>query len=220
MRQSHTAPSPAAATARERIVAAAARVWAADPSAPLDAIATAAGVGRATLHRHFAGRAALVRTAALDGIAALEAALDAAALDTRAPADALEAAVSVLVHAGDRLHFVLYAAESLDDADVADAERRVDARLVPVLARALDAGVLHAELPAAWHFRAIEALAYAAWTAVARQELAARDASSLVFETILRGLGGPSVPARTATTATGPLGRRRGATGARCGTGA
>ncbi|MFO0230533.1 TetR family transcriptional regulator, partial [Gemmatimonas sp.] len=67
-------------SARDRIVEAAATVWAADPSATLDVVAQRAGVGRATLHRHFPSRAALIRTAALEGIAALAAALDAATL--------------------------------------------------------------------------------------------------------------------------------------------
>ncbi|WP_345780906.1 helix-turn-helix domain-containing protein, partial [Gemmatimonas sp.] len=46
-------------SARDRIVEAAATVWAADPSATLDVVAQRAGVGRATLHRHFPSRAAL-----------------------------------------------------------------------------------------------------------------------------------------------------------------
>jgi AcrR family transcriptional regulator len=174
----------------DRIVGAAIRVWGADPSASLDVVAREAGVGRATLHRHFASRADLLRAATLDGVAVLLRALDDAGLEAHDPARALDAALDALVGVGDRLHFVLVAAELAEDAELAEAEAIVDARLLPVIERALAAGVLRAELPSAWLFRAMEALVYAAWTAVARGEVARLDAPALLRSTVLRGLGG------------------------------
>jgi AcrR family transcriptional regulator len=52
--------------AGERIVAAARRVLADDPTLPMAAVATAAGVSRATLHRHFRTRAELLAAAGVE----------------------------------------------------------------------------------------------------------------------------------------------------------
>jgi AcrR family transcriptional regulator len=174
---------------RDRIVAAATRVWSVDPSAALDVIATEAAVGRATLHRYFPARADLLRAAVVEGIVALDQALEQAALPHQAPRDALATMTAILVRFGDRLHFVLVAAELVGDPAVSEAEARVDARLRRVLDEAVAHGVLRANVPDAWRFRAIEALVYAAWTAVAAGELAPLDAPGLVFDTMIRGLG-------------------------------
>jgi AcrR family transcriptional regulator len=177
------------ASNRARIIAAATAVWSQDPSAPLEAIAAEAGVGRATLHRYFPARADLLRAAAIEGITALDAALDQAQLPDRSHHDALVTMVEILVRFGDQLHFVLVAGELLGDPDVTAAEHQVDARLQLVLDAAVAAGVLRSDVPKAWRFRAIEALVYAAWTAVAGGELAPLDAPGLVYDTLIRGLG-------------------------------
>ena len=103
--------------------------------------------------------------------------------------DALVTMVEILVHFGDRLHFVLVAGELLGDPAITAAEAEVDARLQGVLDNAVVAGVLRSDVPRAWRFRAIEALVYAAWTAVAGGELAPLDAPGLVYDTLIRGLG-------------------------------
>ena len=182
-------------SARDRIVEATATVWAADPSATLDVVAQRAGVGRATLHRHFPSRAALIRTAALEGIAALTAALDAAALGQRKPAEALDALINILVPFGDRLHFLLVTGELIDDPDLAAAEA-AESPPPKAMGEAAAAGVLRNDLPAAWRFRALEALLYAAWTAVAAGEIARLEAPELVRDTFRRGFGTtPASPA-------------------------
>lgn len=174
---------------RARIIASATSVWSQDPSAALETIAVDAGVGRATLHRYFPARADLLRAAAVEGIAALDGALVQAQLPARSHHDALVTMVEILVHFGDRLHFVLVAGELLGDPAITAAEAEVDARLQGVLDNAVAAGVLRSDVPRAWRFRAIEALVYAAWTAVAGGELAPLDAPGLVYDTLIRGLG-------------------------------
>jgi AcrR family transcriptional regulator len=183
------------ASSRDRIVAAAATVWAADPSASLDTIAQSAGVGRATLHRHFPSRAALIRTAAFDGVAALASALDAAALSQREPAAALDALIGILVPFGDRLHFLLVTGDLIGDPELAAAEAVIDAPIRAVLDAAAAAGVLRRDVPGVWRFRALEALLYAAWTAVAAGEIARLDAPQLVRDSFRRGFGtDPAAP--------------------------
>jgi AcrR family transcriptional regulator len=189
-------PDIARLAPRDRLLLAAAAVWAADPSASLDVVAQAAGVGRATLHRHFATRADLMRSAALDGIAALATALHAAALDSRPPAEAIDALIDLLVPFGERLHFLLVTGDLIDDAEVLAAESSVDAPIRRVLDAAVEAGVLRAGVPRAWLFRALEALLYAAWAAVAAGELARLDAPGLVRDAMRRGFGTTAAEAR------------------------
>ena len=173
--------------ARERILQAAATVWAADPSAPLEVIAQAAGVGRATLHRYFASRADLIRAAALTGIEALATALDAAMLSDKPAGDALDLLIDVLVPFGDRLHFLLVTGDLLTDPELAAAEAAIDAPIRRLLDAAATAGILRSDVPGAWRFRALESLLYAAWTAVAAGEIARLDAPQLVRDAFRRG---------------------------------
>lgn len=188
MKQNTTA-SIAPQSPRERILLAAATVWAADPSAPLDTIARAAGVGRATLHRHFPSRVDLLRTAALDGIDAMARAIADARLEACRPAEALDLLVDLLVPFGDRLHFLLVTGDLLADPELAAAEATIDAPIRRLLDAAAADGVLRAGVPSAWRFRALESLLYAAWTAVAAGEVARLEASALVRDAFRCGFG-------------------------------
>lgn len=178
---------PAKLAPRDRLLHAAATVWAANPSAPLETIAEAAGVGRATLHRHFPSRLELMRAAALHGMDALAAAIDVVTREPQPPEQALDALIEMLVPFGDRLHFLLVTGDLLGDEALTVAERAVDAPIRRVLDAAAATGALRSEVPAGWRFRALEALLYAAWTAVAEGSLARQDAAPLVRDAFRRG---------------------------------
>lgn len=173
---------------KARLLAAAARVWSRDPAAGLGAIAQAAGVGRATLHRYFPGRPDLLRQAGVAGLVALAEALE--GLDADLPPEAaLRALFQVLVPFGDRLHFLVVTPELEGDSQIQAAEARVDARVLPLLERCTKAGLLRADLPPGWRDAVLEALLYATWAAVARGEVAPLAAPGLLHETVMRGLG-------------------------------
>lgn len=174
---------------RDRLLRAAASVWAADPSASLDAVALAAGVGRATLHRHFPTRVDLVRAAALEGLTALAEAVETVTATADAPGARLDALIDALVPFGDRLHFLLVTQELLGDATVRRAEAQIDGPIRQLLDDAASARDLRADVPSGWRFRALEALLYAAWTAVAEGAVARLDAPGLVREAFRRGFG-------------------------------
>jgi hypothetical protein len=138
-----------------------------------------------------------MRSAALDGIAALGAAIEQAQLDTLHPNAALDALIDVLVPFGDHLHFLLVTGDLIGDADVSAAEAQVDAPIRAVLDRAAADGVLRVDVPSAWRFRTLEALLYAAWIGVADGELARLDAPGLVRDAYRRGLGPATTTAPT-----------------------
>ncbi|MDX2182588.1 MAG: TetR/AcrR family transcriptional regulator [Gemmatimonadaceae bacterium] len=171
------------------IVAAATQCWAADPSATLDDVATIAGVGRATLHRHFpGGRIDLLHACATEGIRALDEALTAAEVDAAPPATAIDLLIDVLVQSGHRLHFLLVVDLSQDD-DIERAEQQINARIQAILDRATTQGLLRRDVSRVWRFRVLEALVYAGWTAIANGEIAPLDAPVLVRDSLYRGFG-------------------------------
>lgn len=196
--------APLRPSAADAILQAATALLAADPAATMDAVAAAAGVGRATLFRHHASREALLRavaTRALDRLSGRIGALEAAGATPIAFADLLD----VLVGAGGELRFLLAHPALESDPSIATAVRAIDLRIVPFVVAAQHAGVLRADLPFAWVWRATEALVYQAWAAVQDGTLAAADAAAIVRQTVLGGLGGPtaatalSQPARAAS---------------------
>src|SRR5881392_2096674 len=74
-------------------------------TATMDEVARAAGISRATLHRQFAGRDALVRALEELGIAACESALDRARLDEGPAADAWRRLIREVEPSAPRLAF-------------------------------------------------------------------------------------------------------------------
>lgn len=186
-----------AARNREAILDAAARVLGADPAAGVDAIATEAGVNRATLYRHFGSRD--------DIVAALR---DEAAEQGR---EFVAQAVDGLVGDGDR-HLL----EIFDDlvwASIQDATRyrqlmvtdprradEVTASFVEVseaiVRRGQERGDLIADLPAALVSRQLIALVLATVRAVDEGVTTPEDAANGVRR-LLAGLRAPTAAART-----------------------
>jgi TetR/AcrR family transcriptional regulator, mexCD-oprJ operon repressor len=127
------------------IVDAAMGVLAEHPRASMQEIAAAAGLHRATVHRHFATRDDLVRAVrerALDDFAAL---VNDEELADLSPALALEELTRRALELGDRDR-VYRVTASFDDV----SDRRTDVLLAPlvgIVARAHEAGAVRTDLP-------------------------------------------------------------------------
>jgi AcrR family transcriptional regulator len=174
---------------RDKIVSSAQALLARNPGATTIELAAAAGVGRATLHRYFPSRTALVRAAGLDAMVRLSRDLR-RAVRVKEPARAsLARIIGVLVAHGASLHFLLVAADLFDDPKLARAERAIDRLVDPVFERAIRKKVLRRDLDPVWLDAAVEGLIYAAWSAVADGRVAADDAPRLVLDALLRGFG-------------------------------
>jgi AcrR family transcriptional regulator len=124
------------------ILDAAARVFSAEGAgANLASVATAAGVGRATLYRYYANREALLDALAADATADIVRRLADAGLERAGVEEAVERILRALVTVGDR-----YAALLTDHERVGAALPKIAAPIHAVLVRGVQTGALRDDL--------------------------------------------------------------------------
>ncbi|MFJ4921141.1 TetR/AcrR family transcriptional regulator [Streptomyces sp. NPDC088725] len=133
---------------RERIVAAAREIFVEEgPEAPLDEIARRAGIGNATLYRHFADRNALVLDVVLSVLSSTADRAEAAAAQEGDPFAALRAFVHAA--ADERIGALcpmLSGSFSFDRADLRAARARLEGDIEGLMERARQAGRLRTDV--------------------------------------------------------------------------
>jgi AcrR family transcriptional regulator len=170
---------------RDGVLDAAAAVLVADPSASLAEVAEAAGIGRTTLHKHWATRDELLRAVAHRALDRWEDAIGAVA---DAPDGSLLDLAEAMISVGPYLSF-LWRNPSFDhSADIGDRARHAEARVRAVLERARQQGRMRADVPPYWLLHSFYALVYVAGESVADGDLAPRSAPDMVVSTFLRGV--------------------------------
>jgi AcrR family transcriptional regulator len=173
---------------RAALLDAAADVLAADPQASLSEVAARAGLGRATLYRHFDSRDALgaaIRAEALARASHVLGSVDLAGCDAR---EALRRAADVLVPLGMKFRILL--AEGADaDPDFLAARNEALAPLWGVLARGVAAGELGESATTAWGGMALAGLLVTAVRAAGVGLVDPDKAGSLVVEAFVDGFG-------------------------------
>ncbi|GHC42255.1 TetR family transcriptional regulator [Streptomyces cinnamoneus] len=171
---------------RERVLRAAAALLTRKATASMDEIAKAAGISRATLHRHFAGRDALVRALEQLGIEQFERALDEARLDEGDAAQAVRRLIERTEPVAGILGF-LYSENQLFEGEINEGWNRLDARVHALFVRGQEEGAFRIDLSPAWLTDALYGLiASGAW-AVHDGRVAAKDLTRMVAELLLGG---------------------------------
>ncbi|PHQ53316.1 TetR family transcriptional regulator [Streptomyces cinnamoneus] len=171
---------------RERVLTAAAALLTRKATASMDEIAKAAGISRATLHRHFAGRDALVRALEQLGIEQFERALDEARLEEGDAAEAVRRLIARAEPVAGLLSF-LYSENQLFEGEMDEGWNRLDARVHALFARGQEQGAFRIDLSPAWLTDALYGLiASGAW-AVHDGRVAAKDLTRMVSELLLGG---------------------------------
>lgn len=183
---------------RTHVLSAAQRVLNTDASASMGAVAEAAGISRATLHRHFDSREALLVELGTRSLDQWERRLDDADLEAvAASGDAarlratLEALILGYVDDSDQFGFALTDQVILANAELVARTKTLEDRESVLIAAAQHAGVLRADLPLRWFGAAIYGLLVAAREAVRIGDVARRDAGRLVLSTLLTGVAAP-----------------------------
>lgn len=174
---------------RAALLDAAAEVLAEAPQASLAEVATRAGLGRATLYRHFDSRSALqaaIREEALARAAATLAAADLSDCDTR---EAIRRAADALVPLGMRFR-ILLTDGSDTDADFLAARNQTLAPLWSVLARGAETGELPRTANIGWLGMVLASVLMTAVRAADAGVIDPADAGALVADTFMDGFRG------------------------------
>ena len=172
---------------RPSLLDVAAGVLVTDPAASLAEVAEAAGIGRTTLHKHYATRDDLLCAVGHRAIDLWEQAV--AGAGGGDPDGGLRALVTAMIPIGPQLAF-LWRTPAFDHVgDLGERWLAVEARCLAVLKRAQDLGALAAGVPDWWLLQMLYSIVYVAAESVGAGKLAPLDAPGLALGTFLHGLG-------------------------------
>ncbi|MET7654692.1 MULTISPECIES: helix-turn-helix domain-containing protein [unclassified Streptomyces] len=179
---------------RDHVLRSAAALLTRKSTATMDEVARAAGISRATLHRHFAGRDALVRALEILGIAECEAALDAARPDEGPAREAVRRLVGEFEPAAGLLAFLYTENQLFEGAEQNQGWTRIDERVSGLFRRGQLGGEFRIDLTPAWLTEALFGLlASGAWM-VQSGKGAPRDFQHMITELLLGGALRQPVP--------------------------
>jgi AcrR family transcriptional regulator len=169
---------------------AAVEVLVADPSASLSDVALAAGIGRTTLHKHYATRDDLLRAVGHRAIGRWEQVVASAESSTD-PDGGLRGLAEAMISVGPYLAF-LWRSPGFDHAeDIIARRREVAPRVLAVLKRAQARGLLRTDVEDFWLLRTFYSVVYVAADSIDDGNLAPLAAPALIVDTLTRGLGNP-----------------------------
>ncbi|GLF96321.1 TetR/AcrR family transcriptional regulator [Streptomyces yaizuensis] len=173
---------------REQVLRAAAALLSRKATATMGEVAQAAGIGRATLHRHFAGRDALVRALEELGLRELEAAVAAAGPEEGDPVAALRRLVAATAPVAPLLTFLITENQLFEgEEQMNEGWDRVDAIICALFRRGQEEGVFRVDLTATWLTDALYGLISAGAWAVQAGRVATKDYPYMIAELVLGG---------------------------------
>lgn len=173
---------------RDNILNTAAKLLAKRANASLTEIASAAEIGRATLHRHFASREDLMHALAQDAIQQTNTAVAAANKSNQSAEHVLYTMLSAIIPLGDRFHFLMSHPAAQQHAQTAADIQRQQQKIEQLVIALKWEKVISNELPNAWVTNSINAMIHTAWSAIQTGHIAAHDAPKLVLRSLLKGL--------------------------------
>ncbi|SRX79764.1 TetR/AcrR family transcriptional regulator [Mycolicibacterium parafortuitum] len=175
-------------SSREELLRAAADFLGRRPNATQDEIAAAVGVSRATLHRHFAGRVALMTALEELAIAEMRQVLADVRLDDGPAADALRRLVTACEPVAPYLALLYSQSQDLDFDSTLQAWDEIDTAITELFLRGQRDGEFRPELPAAFLTEAFYSLAGGTAWCIRAGRAAARDFDRLIIDLLLNGV--------------------------------
>ena len=174
---------------RQRVLDQATRVLTRDRGAGVAEIAHEAGVGRATLYRHFPTREDLLAAIHERACEESEAAIAASRVAEGTATAALERLVAALLDVGDRYRFLLADDTSdLPEPHKRAREERLRAPLLALMDRGQASGEFSRSMDPAWMLTVFGAVLIAAQREIARGQLERGPAVETVTRTLRHGL--------------------------------
>jgi TetR/AcrR family transcriptional regulator, mexCD-oprJ operon repressor len=176
---------------RESILDHATLLLTGDPAIGMGDIATASGIGRATLYRHFATREQLLRAIADRAIDETEHAIAASRLEEGTATEALLRLVTALSEIGDRYGFMLAQSTKVDPQEESSLQQRLAGPAVALFQRGQASGEFSRSLPPTWIITLVGLVTVAAAHGIMTGALPQERALDVVKNTLLYGLTGP-----------------------------
>jgi AcrR family transcriptional regulator len=158
------------------------------PQATVEQIAAAAGVTRQTVYAHFASRDALLEAVVARVIGDVNAALDAAELEHRAPAAALQRLLDVSFEIAARHQFMFHLPTVGQERDI-ERHGPITTALERLVKRGQTDGSFDPHTPPSWLIAATFALGNAANEAVRAGHISSAEATIALHRSILRLFG-------------------------------
>ncbi|WP_172806886.1 TetR/AcrR family transcriptional regulator [Endozoicomonas arenosclerae] len=155
------------------------------PGSSLAELASAAGIGRATLHRHFTSRDQLISTLLLECLQAVERTY--ADIEARYSMDYREQLLQMVggfVELESEYCFLLRDWGVSDSESVHDTLRNHQSAWDLYLQFMMDTNILRADLSLAWHRTGIDGLISGAWISIEEQEVGMKQAVRLTREAV------------------------------------
>ncbi|PRH78652.1 TetR family transcriptional regulator [Streptomyces solincola] len=172
---------------REQVLHTAAALLSRKATATMDEVARAAGIGRATLHRHFAGRDALVRALEALGLRECEKALAAARLGEGSAEQALRRLVAEVEPVSGLLAFLVTENQLFEGEQVDEGWARIDTAVADLFRRGQERGEFRIDLTPVWLAEAFYGLIGAGAWAVQDGRVAGKDFTHMIAELLLGG---------------------------------
>ncbi|AFM15249.1 transcriptional regulator [Mycolicibacterium chubuense NBB4] len=173
---------------RDQLLRAAADFLGRRPNATQDEIAAAVGVSRATLHRHFAGRSALMEALERLAIAELRQVLESVRLDQGSASDALRRLVEACEPVSPYLALLYSQSQEVDIDTTIEIWDEIDTAITDLFLRGQRTGEFRPELTAAWLTEAFYSLVGGTVWAIRAGRVGSRDFGRLITDLLLNGV--------------------------------
>lgn len=176
---------------QQRIIEAALPFIALNPTANLQEIATAAGISKATFHRHFESRDALFIAIADYALVTLGSAFDQIPL-TIEPEKRLRAIVTACTELGDKVYFLFYYPYHKTPPSF---ENRIQLALTPyydTLNTLYESGYFNPKLPLSWLTNSLHTHISIAWVQIHIGNIVLKEAVDLLWTHFFEGAKRPT----------------------------
>jgi AcrR family transcriptional regulator len=154
-------------------------------------IANHAKIGKATLHRYFAGRDDLMLALGYRAVDLVAAAIRDSHLEQGPPLEALSRLIEALIPLGSQINFLLSDPLISNHPELSAADRASQKAILALLQRSQAGGELRADLPAEWMLHLLNYGMYATWEALQAGEIARKEATPLLITSLLEGFRHP-----------------------------